>query len=296
MYPASAPRLELDAQHYTALLDAADVTSLHHDPGELFGALTQRLRRVVPLDLINLAWIDSSRKIMKMYMWEGAEEWPREPQETAVGESAAGSVWRNQTGLCIDDLTTETEFKPGLAWLREREIRSYCVFPLTTFHEKLGALGFGSKRAYGFSSQDFELLHRVAEMAALSVDTTLDEATLAEERARLRLLVEVSAPELQACDLPRFVARILGSMQKWAPNDYVGFYFYDGYSPWLRLHMTDSELAERLAPQGLTPIDGTLAGQALRSRRSVVLDHAGLAGLPFPQCNAEWIWGSEFYI
>src|ERR1022692_3093443 len=88
----------------------------------------------------------------------------------------------------INDLSTEKQFGPGLCWLREHEIRSYCVLPLTTFCEKLGARGFGSKRAHAFNSYDLEFLHRVAEMVAPCVDHTLPEATLADERARLRLL------------------------------------------------------------------------------------------------------------
>jgi formate hydrogenlyase transcriptional activator len=272
--------LEFDVQRHAALLAVADAVCLRHEPGELFRDLTPQLRIVVPFDFINFALFDSARKTMKMFLWEGAE-WPYEPLEIAVENAAVGSVWRNQTALSIADLSTEKRFEPGLRWLRQRDLHSYCVLPLTTVQEKLGALGFASRRSHAFGSDDIQLLHRVAKMVALCVDTTLGEATLQEERARMRLLLEVGAPHLRASNLWLSVASILGSMQRWAAQDYVGLYLYDGISQALRLHMADPQLAEKFAPSGLAPLDGSLAGQAFRSGQSVVLDHSGLVGLPF---------------
>ncbi len=280
MYPLSAPRLELDSRRYDALLGMAEVVSLRHDLGELFRDLAPQLRSVVPFDLVNFARFDSARKTMKMFLWEGGE-WPREPVESPPEESAEESVWRNQTVLSIDDLTAEKHFEPQLRWLREYEIRSYCVLPLTNFHEKLGALGFGSKRTGAFGDQNIEFLRRVAEIVALGLDSALDDATLAEEVGRMRLLLEVRGPYARRFDVRQSVASILGSVQKWAAQDYVGVYLYDEMTQSLRLQMPDSEVAEKLAPQGSTPLDGSLAGQAFRSRRTLVLDHSGLTVLPF---------------
>ncbi|MFZ0817595.1 MAG: sigma 54-interacting transcriptional regulator [Candidatus Sulfotelmatobacter sp.] len=217
---------------------------------------------------------------MKMHAWEG-EERPREPIEIAVEDTAVGAVWRNQAVLSIDDLSTGKQFEPERQWLLSRKMRSYCVLPLTTSHEKLGALGFGSKWAYAFGLPDIQFLRRVAEIASLCIDRTLPGSVLAEERARLRLLLEVSAPQIQASGLPNSVATILASLQKWADPDYIGVYLYDETSQSLRLHMTDSQIAEKMAPEGLVSLDGTLAGRVFRSQQSIILDRAGLAGLPF---------------
>jgi formate hydrogenlyase transcriptional activator len=280
MCPSNAPKVELDLWRYAQMLGMAEVVSLRHQPGELFRELAPRLRAIVPFDLINFALCDPARETMKVYAWEGAE-WPKEPMETALGESALGWVWRNQSVLSIDDLLKEKRFGPELQWLREHEIRSYCVVPLATLHGCPGALGLGSKRAGAFNAHDVPFLCCVAEMAALGVDATLPEEILAEEMARLRLLLELRDPRIQDSDLLESVASILGSMQRWVPQDYVGLYLYDGISQSLRLHMTDPQLAEKMAPRGLTPLEGTLAGQAFRSQRSVVLDRSGLAGSSF---------------
>ena len=276
--PSSAPGAELDTERYNALLKVADVVALRRDPGELLTDLAPKLRAVVPFNLVNFSLLDSARKTVEMFLWEG-EEWPHEPLEIGVEETAVGSVWRNQTALSIDDLSTERRFEAEVRRLRERKIRSYCVVPLTSLNEKLGAIGFGSERASAFGSSDVEFLDRVARMLALNVDDTLPEETLAEETARLRLLLEVSAPRLQGCDVEHSVAAILESLQKWAVEDYVGLYLYDETAQALRLHMADPHAAEKLSVQGLTPIEGTLAGRAFRSQRSVVLDYVELAGM-----------------
>jgi formate hydrogenlyase transcriptional activator len=280
MFPLVMPNSAVDLQRCSALLEIAEVVSSGPEPDEIFGSLASRLRSVIPFDLVNFARCEPARNIMKMYAWEGAE-WPPEPMEIAVEEAAVGAVWRNQTVLSVADLSTEKRFEPDLQWLRAREIRSYCALPLTTFHEKLGALGFGSKRAHAFSAHDVQFLHRVAEIVALRVDNTLAESSLVEEKARLRLLIDIGTVYGKASDLRQSVASILGSLQRWAAQDYVGIYLYDELSQSLRLHMADPQLAEKMVPQGLTPIDGTLAGQAFRSRKSVVLDHSALSGVPF---------------
>jgi formate hydrogenlyase transcriptional activator len=293
MVPLCVPNSAVDLRRYRALLEIAEEVSACSPPGEVLLDFVSGLRSVVPFDFVNFALCDPVRRIMKMHAWEGAE-WPREPMEFAVEETAVGAVWRNQTVLSIDDLSTGKQFEPERQWLCSHHVRSYCVLPLTTSHERLGAFGFGSKQAYAFTLSDIQFLRRVAEIAALCIDRTLPESVLEEERARLRLLLEVSAPQIQAPDLPNPVAAILEPLQKWAAPDYIGVYLYDETSQALRLHMTDSQIAEKMAPEGLVPLDGTLAGRVFRSQRSVVLDRAGLEELSFASVKRGTELGVKF--
>jgi formate hydrogenlyase transcriptional activator len=279
MCPLGTPNFELDSQRHALLLSLMGLVSLHREPTELLRTLAPQLQAIVPFDSATLALFDPVHRTMKMFLWEGAS---CEPVEIAPAAAAVGSVWRSQTVLVIDDLSTEKRFEPELRLLRDREMRSYCVLPLTTIHGKLGALGFASKRTHAFSSADVPILERAAAMVALCLDSTLTASTLAEEKARLQLLLEISAVPLQASDLEQSVASILESIQQWAVHDYVGVYLFDPASQALRLHTTDPQLTQKMAPQGVIPIEGSLAGQAFRSRRSLALDHAALSGLPFP--------------
>jgi formate hydrogenlyase transcriptional activator len=271
--------MQFDVRRYTVLREMVETVSFRSELGELFRDLAPRLRTVVPFDFINFSLFHSARNLMQMYLWDMGE-WPRSPVEMEVEKTAVGWAWRNQTVVAIDDLA-KGRFSSGLRWLHERALRSYCVFPLTTFHEKLGALGFSSRQARAFSYDDIQFLHRAAEMVALCIDRTLDEATLAEEKARLRLLFQVGALPLEPFDLRRSLASLLGFMQTWAGKDRGGVYLYDDAAGALRLHTLDPQLAARIIPHALVPIDGSLAGQVFRNRQSVALDHSGLMGLPF---------------
>lgn len=184
MFPFGAPPAEFDSQRHAVLLWAADMVSARREPLEPFREMAARLRAVLSFDFINFALCDPARKIMKMHMWDGAT-WPLEPVEIPLEESASGLVWRNQTVLSIDDLSAEKTFGPGLRCLRESGIRSYSAVPLTTLHQKLGALGIGSKLPGAFSSGDIQFLQSVAELVALWADHTVSLTAATGQRDRL---------------------------------------------------------------------------------------------------------------
>jgi formate hydrogenlyase transcriptional activator len=280
MRPLRFPDVDLDAQQFAAVQAVADVVCLRHDPGELLGGIAPPLRSVLSFDLLTFALCDPTQKIMKLNLWEGSPTL-RGPLELPLEESVAGSVWRNQTPTFINNLTAEKRFEPETKWLREREMHSYCVLPLTNFREKIGALGFGSKQHQAFHEPNVNFLHRVTELVALGIDSALTDAIRADELRRPRLLLEVGGPHVGQRNVRQSVVAILTSIQKWAENDYVGLYLYDETAQSLRLHMTDLEVAEKMAPEGVTAIEGTLAGKAFREHRSMVLDHLSLAALPF---------------
>ena len=182
-------RIDLSGHRHAALLAVADVVSLRHAPGDLFREVSALLRPLLSFDLISVALWNSTQRFMEMHSWEESTQ-QYGPLEIAAEDSVVKSVWRNQTATSVDTLTEGRHFRRGPRWLRDRDIRSYAVFPLTNFREKLGAIGFGSKLSRAFSDQDIQFLHHVAELMALGVDTALPEATLIEELGRLRLGLE----------------------------------------------------------------------------------------------------------
>jgi formate hydrogenlyase transcriptional activator len=183
--------------------------------------------------------------------------------------------------LIIPDVDHEKRFEPWLRWLREYGLRSYCAFPLTTSRTRLGALGFSSTRVQGFSSQDMEFLRRAAEIVAVCLDKTLPPGEAVREKERLRLRLELEAVPERAEEPEQNIATILEILQRWAGQDYVGVYVYDDSSGSLRLRMREPRLAEKMAPQGAAPLEGSLAGQTFRNRQAVVLCYSELAQIPF---------------
>jgi formate hydrogenlyase transcriptional activator len=262
------------------LLQAAQIVSRHRRPAELFRELAPRLRAVVPFDFINFAIPSPSRNVMHLYVWDGGA-WPHVPLEFKFDESAAGRVWQQQRVVAIPELLNETRFEPGLRWLRRYGLRSYWVFPLTSTHERTGALGFGCKRPHAFNSCDVEFLSRASELVGVCLDRTLSAEGVGEELEHLRLLDELDAIQRQALNLEGRIFSILGGVQQWAGGNSVGLYLFDPSSQSLRLHMRNPQFLERMAPTGEAPLEGTVAGQTFHHRQLAAFSHADLKQLPF---------------
>jgi formate hydrogenlyase transcriptional activator len=203
--------LELNYQAVHAIIRSGGCRFFSHNPAILFRSLAPRLRAIIPFDFLNFALFDPEIGKIKMYMWECAE-WPDEPLEVAPEEAAVGWVWQNQSVLAFDDLRGEKRFEVGLRYLHNRQLRSYCVLPLTTPNERLGALGFGSNRSKGFGSHDALFLRRVAEMVALCMDTSL--ATVALSSAPLVSAAAANLSGPSAGEFDSFSPRDLELLQQ----------------------------------------------------------------------------------
>jgi formate hydrogenlyase transcriptional activator len=276
VFPLSALGAEFGLQRQEILLWLAELASLGRDPRELLCEIAPQLRTALSFNSLNLVLFNPDRKISKVYAWEGVSSAP-EPVEIPFERSVAATVWRNQTVLSIEDLAAERQFELAP---HEYGIRSYTLVPLTTVHEKLGALGMASKRARAFNVEDVQFLQAIAGLVALCIDATLGDASRKEELGRLRLLLEVGRFRAQHSHLQESLSSILGSLQKWATTQgFAGVYLYDDPSQSLRLHTPDPEISHKMAPEGLTPLEGTLAGQAFRDRCNMILDYSSLAKL-----------------
>jgi formate hydrogenlyase transcriptional activator len=283
MCPLGASNLEVELERYAALLELADVVSRHRTPADLFHDLTPRLQALVPFDLINFSVHEGTRNLMKMYVWEGGE-WPA-PRETPVGESVAGWVWQNQTSLTISDLNTEERFEPGLRWLRASNIRSYCVLPLTTTYSRLGTLGFGSKRAEAFTPRHVQFLQRVAELVALSLDNTLSQEALAEERDRARALLEVETTVAASLDLKHLILAAGTSIRPLVAYDAASISYFDEASDCLREYALNSPV--ELPKEGVpVEVADSLQGQAFRLQEILRLDRQSLSRLELADAKA----------
>jgi len=269
---------DLDLPRCKALLSVAGLRCLRRPPNELFAELIPHLQPVVSFDLLTIA-VPSSPEKMTLEYWEGSRR-SVVPVEIALNDSITGSVWRSQTALSLAETDDETRFAAEVRWLRERDVRSYCVVPLTNFQRKVGALGFGRKQPMPFTARDITFLQVLAQLIAPGTDEGVPEEAVIEEIRRLQLLIEVACCDAQQQDPQRSLACIIRSVQRWAVEDIVGIYLYEQIPRSLRLHMPENELAVKMAPQGgLTPIEGTLAGQAFRSGRTLILDYSSLAGM-----------------
>ena len=279
MYPSVSSDLGSLRQQRAALLGVADLVCLRHESRGLLSQLARKLKPILPIDIVTLTFLDPSLDSQTRKTCSWSEDADDVEPLSFTGDSLPHAVWHTQDPVCIANVDEEVRF--DVQTLRERQIHSYCVFPLTNFRARLGVLGFGSKGALPFDSEQVKFLMRVTEIVAALVDETLSEEDTSSELGRLRLLIEIE--DLISSEFDRKgTTAILRLVNEWAADDIVGLYIFEPGSRSLRLEMPDAEWAERMAPHGgVTSLEGTLAGEAFRSRRSIILDYSALAGLPF---------------
>src|SRR5262245_4999560 len=146
---------------YEALLGISEAISAHRDLNELFHDLAQRLPRIVPFDIINLVLHDPTREVMRLHTLVAPESTTIRPgMELPIDQSPAGLVVKSQQPLMVDigDAAVESQFPQLIPLLRENDVQSYGVVPLTTALRRLGAMGFGSLQKKPYSQADFDFM------------------------------------------------------------------------------------------------------------------------------------------
>src|SRR5215467_8664151 len=138
--PARLASAGLPSRQYLALLELSEAIASHRDISELFHDLACRLRNLFEFNYLGLFLHDGQQNVMRLHVLETCEptSW-QAPSEIPIEGTVAGTVWQNQQPLIISDIVEEASF-PVTRALRDRSVRSLCVLPLTTAHQRLGVL------------------------------------------------------------------------------------------------------------------------------------------------------------
>jgi len=279
-----------EAQHQ-ALLEVAEAISQHRDLRELFHELAARLHGVVEFDYLNLTLHDASRNVMRLHILE--TEAPRKIRpgaEFPVGETPSGWVWETQQPFVWNDTVEETRFPALIQILRENGVRSACSVPLTTAQRRLGVLSFGRGKAHHYAESEIGFMQQVARQVAVAVDNALNferaqayQRQLAQERDRLRVLLEVNNAVVSKLDLRALLNAISASLRRVIHHEYTSLALYEADKNQMRVLALDFPQGKGLIHEEmLVPLEGSIAGSAFRTRRPLVLDHAGMEAYDSP--------------
>jgi len=280
---ADAPR------QYQALLEVSQSIASHRDLAALFRDLVERLPRVLSFDSLWLVLHDPARNRMRLHVLEGpareAAEESAWPLERPMEESPSALVWSTQEPLVVFNLADDPRYRAAFRLLLDNGVRSCCILPLTTAHRRLGAVGFGYARPHNYSEADVEFLGQVARQIAVAVDNVLAheeacelQAALAEERDRLRLLLDLNNTLAPNLDLRQLLRAVSSNVRRAMRCDYTSVILPEPDGVLLRIYARDfSELPEPLAEELLVPRVGTPAGIVLETGKALVLDAEELA-------------------
>ena len=187
----------LRREQYLTLLGLEKAISSHRNIPDLFRDLACRLQDLFKFRDIGVMLHDETRNVMRLYVLEACEDLLREPvTEGPVEGSIAGWVWQNQEPIVVRDLEHDDRF-PVAKGLRPYPAKSICSLPLTTAHQRLGALNVWSEDVGAYDDLDLEFAQLVATQIAVAMDNAIHfqqaqlyQQQLAQERDALQRMLE----------------------------------------------------------------------------------------------------------
>jgi formate hydrogenlyase transcriptional activator len=270
----------LQLRQYRTLLDLAKAIGSHHNLSDLFHDLAGYLHNLFDFHNLSLLLHDGSDQILRLHVLETSKPIMRNlPKELPVDGSAVGWVWQNQQPFVTGDVEKETRF-PSIAILRDFPVKSVCILPLTTVHQRLGVLGIASDKIAAYDQLDLEFAQLVVAQIAVAVEAQLYQNQLTHERDRSELLLEISNMLVSNLNLRELLSAISACLQRVVPHDVAGISLYDAKSNTLRVSALESLTDEDLFIENeFIPIEGSAAGLALTTRQPVLSNAADLEKL-----------------
>ena len=281
-----------DGNRLRLLLEVSEAIVSHRDLSSLFRDLAQRLPAIAAFDFIGLILHDPAKNLMKVHVLETAAAHHLTTKldglELPIEESSSGWVWTHQQPLIIPFLAEETRFTMGMAALKDIGVQSVCLFPLTTAMRRLGAIGFGSLEPRAFGEKNLGLLGQVAKQVAVAVDNVLNFAgteaaqqSLARERDRLSLVLEINNAVVSHLELPKLLKAISGCLGRVIPHDLAWFCLYDPATHQLQTHALDFPSQQDFTEAGdPIPLEGTPEGLAFTTQQTVLIRSLDLSEFP----------------
>jgi formate hydrogenlyase transcriptional activator len=281
----------LETLAYQSLLDVSQAILQHRDLAGLFRDLSTRLRSILRFDFLNLVLHNPATNTMRLHILENASGAPIEaPQvELAPEESPSGWVFLHQQPLVIPDVRLETRWPSVMELIRRNNIVTSCWLPLTTAQHRLGALVFGFGTA-PWPGDQLAFMQQVAAQVAVAVDNTLNfekaekyQRQMARERDRLQVLLEITNTLVSELDIRDLFPSITACVRRALPHEYSSLALRVPGTDQLRIHALVFDGPGGVLPEGATTVmNETPAGEAVETRRPVVLDAESLARFSSP--------------
>src|SRR6266566_3034602 len=281
--------LEHSRRQLEALLEVSEAIAQQRDLPALFHDLAGRLHSVIEFDFLTLVLHDPVRNVMRLHILE-----TRVPTEKAAGMETpieghpSGWVWETQQPLVIADVAEETRFPDFMPRLREHNVRSLAIFPLTTAQRRLGSMGFGRMVPHRITDTERQFMQRVASQVAVAVDNALNfensqayQTQLARERDRLQVLLDVNNVLVTSREVSELFRGIVGSLERVIHHDFTSLALLDPATGLLKIHALDFPGRQELLKQEITvPRDSSPSGRAISTGLPLLVRDAELERYP----------------
>jgi formate hydrogenlyase transcriptional activator len=280
--PAEHSRRQLEA-----LLEVSEAIAQQRDLPALFHDLASRLHSVVDFDFLTLILHDPVRNVMRLHILE--TDHPTDApigKELSVDGHPSGWVWQKQEAFVVSDTREETRYPEYMATLQEKGVRAFALVPLTTAQRRVGAMGFGRMVPDGV--MELQFMQRVASQVAVAVDNALNlessqayQKQLAQERDRLRVLLDLNNVLVTSRELPELFRGIVATLQRVIRHDYTSLALLDPMTGLLKIYALDFPGHQGFfKPETVVARDSSPAGRAIEQGKTLVASGAELDKYP----------------
>lgn len=221
---------------YRALLEASD--AIVHEPTveALLHSFRDVLSKISGVDGTELYLLNEDGKTFKLFAFHRPADAVQVRAGTEVSWSgAAARVMEEKKPVYIADLPQEMMRIPELAPYADRvRARSGYLFPVFTARKAYGFLAFIKEQSCDFLAEDVRLMNSISSHVAVALETALATARaegyqreLAQERDRLRLLLEINNHLVSKLDLHELFHSALTSLRSYFGNCLTGLWLLE---------------------------------------------------------------------
>ena len=271
------------AERYATLIRISQATGIHRDPKELFEALTNELRRIVPFDYVGVSLRHQNSAHFQDH-FINVESRSLLPNGNLASEERLTSwAYEHQQPLLTSTDEPDSRYRRAHGILKGYGIRSTCTLPLTTAHRRLGAISFGSKSPHTYAPDEVRFASLVADQIALAFDNALNfldlqktSEELQNKNDRLQLLLGLTNQLVSNLELSDLLRSVATSVRRVLHCDTVGVALPAGERGGLRLRILDFPGSKGFVQEGMTLGPETDSGTVFRTAKPLLVQDAGL--------------------
>ena len=223
---------------YRTLLEVSGAIASQPNLKAVLRSLRRLLSSVVAFDSVSLSLLSDDGNSVRLIAFDRSLEALHVEIGTEIPHagSALGRAIDEQNPVYIPDLEAELSRIPQLASLSAKlpSPHSAYIFPISLSGKKLGTLTFATAQTGQFGPEDVELMTSVSSHVAVALESALAtdaaelyQQQLAQERDRLRLLLEINNQVVTQLDTNELFRSASASIRKYFGNDFTGFWLID---------------------------------------------------------------------
>ena len=281
---------------YRTLLSVSGLLAAELDVQAALDSVSVLLSKIIEFDRIALLLLNEDGENARLYALESSMAVADDLMGRAFSlkDTTMALVLDSQQPTYVRCLADELEKVPGL--LRATRITrtsSAYMFPISTARKHLGVLLIVNSPGREYGMQDVELMSSVSTHFATALETALAfeaaesyKRSLARERDRLRLILEINNHIIAHLDMGALFRAASKSIRGYFDNALTGFWLFEERSNQLELSTLDSQAAFGLHENITTTILAEEDVAKMRARVAAIFGPDEIVELPQSIANA----------